>query len=136
MSINRMFGYTFGAVYALVGAVGFAVTGGLPFAGTEGNRLLLFAVNPLHNIVHLAVGALLIGGAVAGNRWARRINATVGGVYLLVGVLGLFLVGTSLNILSLNHPDNALHFATAILAIAVASTKSEMAPMGSRAVTN
>lgn len=136
MAINRMFGYVFGAVYALVGAAGFAVTGGVPFAGTEGNRLLLFAVNPLHNIVHLAVGALLIGGAVAGNRWARRVNATVGGVYLLVGVVGLFLVGTSLNILSLNHQDNVLHFATALLAIGVASKSDEMAPMGSRAVTN
>lgn len=136
MSTNRMFGYVFGAVYALVGAAGFAVTDGLPFAGTEGNRLLLFAVNPLHNIVHLAVGGLLLGGAVAGNRWARRVNATVGGVYLLVGVLGLFLVGTGLNILSLNHPDNALHFATALLAIAVATTKAEMAPVRSRAVTN
>lgn len=136
MSINRMFGYTFGAVYALVGAAGFAVTGGLPFAGTEGNRLLLFAVNPLHNIVHLAVGVLLIAGAVAGNRWARRINATVGGVYMLVGVLGLFLVGTGLNILSLNHADNALHFATALLAIGVASMKNEMSGMQQRTVTS
>lgn len=136
MSTNRLFGYVFGAVYALIGAVGFAVTDGLPFAGTEGNRLLLFAVNPLHNVVHLAVGGLLLGGAIAGTRWARRVNATVGGVYLLVGVLGLFLVGTGMNILSLNHPDNALHFATALLAIAVATTKGEMAPVRSRAVTN
>lgn len=136
MSMNRVFGYAFGAVYALVGAVGFAVTDGVPFAGTEGNRLLLFAVNPLHNIVHLAVGALLIGGALAGNRWSRRVNATVGAVYLLVGVLGLFLVGTGLNILSLNHPDNALHFATAVLAIAVAAGKPEMSAMDRRPVTS
>lgn len=136
MSINRMFGYGFGAVYALVGAAGFAVTGGLPFAGTEGNRLLLFAVNPLHNIVHLAVGGLLIGGALAGDRWSRRINATVGVVYLLVGVVGLFLVGSGLNILSLNHEDNVLHFTTAVVAIALATRKPEMSPMDRRTVTS
>ncbi len=135
MSKNRLFGYAFGAVYALVGLAGFAVTGGLPFAGTEGNRLLLFAVNPLHNIVHLAVGGLLIGGAVAGQAWSRRVNFTVGAVYLLVGIIGLFMVGTELNILSLNHPDNVLHFATALVAIGVAAQPA-MSRMGSRPVTS
>jgi len=123
MSLNRKFGYAFGAVYALVGIVGFAVTSGVGFAATQGHNLIIFGVNPLHNIVHILVGVLLLGGAAAGAVWSKRVNGLVGGVYMLVGIVGLFLVGESLNILALNHADNALHFATAILAIAVASYK-------------
>jgi len=39
-------------------------------------------------------------------------------VYLVVGVLGLFINGTSdLDILNLNQPDNALHLASAALGL-------------------
>ncbi|MGH2771615.1 MAG: DUF4383 domain-containing protein [Actinomycetota bacterium] len=134
MTLNRGFGYIFGAVYVLVGAVGFAITSGVEFAATEGKNLLFFEVNPLHNIIHLAVGALLIGGAAAGAIMSRRVNLLVGVVYLLVGALGLFLVGNEFNILALNHPDNGLHFATALLAIAVSTAESARgAPRGSMA---
>lgn len=38
------------------------------------------------------------------------------------------MVGESWNCLALNHPDNALHFATALLAIGVSLRKEEPAP--------
>ncbi|MGI9194163.1 MAG: DUF4383 domain-containing protein [Actinomycetota bacterium] len=123
MSLNRKFGYAFGAVYALIGVVGFAITQDVGFFATQGRDLIVFEVNPLHNIIHIAVGALFIGGAAAGAMWSKRVNGLIGGVYMTVGIAGLFLVGTAANILALNHPDNALHFATALLAIAVASYK-------------
>jgi hypothetical protein len=119
MSNNQLFGYAFGATYLLVGLVGFAVTGGVDFAATEGKDLVLFALNPLHNVVHLAVGALLVLGARAGASASRSVNVLVGAVYLAVGVVGLFLVGSEANIVALNHPDNALHLATAVLALGV-----------------
>jgi hypothetical protein len=50
---------------------------------------------------------------------AKAVNSTVGGVYLLVGIVGLFLVGSSANILALNGADNVLHFASAILLLGV-----------------
>jgi len=120
MTLNQRFGYLFGAVYVLVGLVGFAVTGGVGFAGSVGKDLLLFEVNPLHNLVHLAVGGLLIAGAAAGGGASRAINGVVGGTYLLVGLIGLMMVGEASNILALNHPDNLLHLATAGLALGVA----------------
>jgi uncharacterized protein DUF4383 len=50
-----------GAVYLVVGVAGFFVTGGVGVADTEGSKLLgLFEVNPLHNVVHLAIGAALV----------------------------------------------------------------------------
>lgn len=114
ISVAEMAGYVFGAVYVLVGLLGFAVTGGDGFTAREGGKLLgLFEVNPLHNIVHLLVGAALLWGAMKGVNAARSINTTVGATYLLVGVVGFFLIGNDANILALNTADNFLHLASA-----------------------
>ncbi len=118
-SPNRLLAAIFGVVYLLVGLLGFAVTGFSDFAGTNtGDNLIIFEVNPLHNIVHLAIGALLLASSrtVAS---AKGANTAVGAVYLLVGILGLFLIGTDANILSLNGADNVLHFASAIVLLGV-----------------
>lgn len=118
MSTNRLVGAVFGIVYLLVGLAGFFVTTDVAFAATDGRALVVFDVNPLHNIVHLLVGAaLLLGSRTV--RSAKAVNATVGGVYLLVGIVGLFLVGSAANILALNDADNVLHFASAILLLGV-----------------
>lgn len=121
MTLNQRFGYVFGVVYLLVGVLGFAVTSGVGFAAAEGNNLVIFEVNPLHNIVHLLVGALLVGGARVGAGPSRSANILVGAVYLVVGLLGFVLLGNnSLNILALNGADNGLHLVSAIAALGVA----------------
>ena len=126
-SPNRLLGAVFGAVYLLVGLAGFAVTGGVGFAATEGKSLILFDVNPLHNIVHLLIGALLLFGAVRGVATAKGVNTLVGAVYLLVGLLGLFLLDSSANILALNGADNVLHLASAILLLGVGLSQDKAA---------
>lgn len=120
MSRNQQFGYAFGAVYVLIGLIGFAITADVGFAAKNGDNLIFFEINPLHNIVHLAVGALLVGGAAAGKVATRAVNSLVGAVYLLVGLAGLAIIDSeSLNILALNHADNVLHLVTAIAAITI-----------------
>jgi len=117
-SPNRALAAVFGAVYLLVGLVGFAITPGVGFAATEGKDLIVFEVNPLHNIVHVAIGlALVLASRTV--RSARAVNTTIGAVYLLVGVVGLFLIGSSANIIALNGADNVLHLASAVLLLAV-----------------
>lgn len=116
---NQWFGYVFGAVYVLVGLVGFAVTPGVGFAATHGKDLIIFGVNPLHNLIHVAVGILLLGGAASGTMASRGVNLTVGTVYLLLGIAGFFLINNSANILALNEPDNFLHLVTAVGALGV-----------------
>ncbi|MGH3897751.1 MAG: DUF4383 domain-containing protein [Pseudonocardiaceae bacterium] len=114
--INKAVGIGFGAIYVLVGLLGFFVTGISGFASTDGGLLLgLFMVNPLHNIVHVLVGALLIIGGFASITSNRRINTTVGAVYLLVFILGLVVQGSTANILALNTVDHGLHLASALL---------------------
>jgi hypothetical protein len=117
-SPNRLLATVFGAVYLLVGLLGFAITGFSGFAETEGETLIVFDVNPLHNIVHLAIGGLLLAASRTVTS-AKAANTTVGAVYLLVGILGLFLLGSDLNIIALNGADNVLHFASAIVLLGV-----------------
>ncbi|MET0736605.1 MAG: DUF4383 domain-containing protein [Microbacterium sp.] len=119
-SPNRLVATIFGAVYLLIGALGFAVTAGVGFVATEGGLLLgIFEVNPLHNVVHLLVGAALLIAGLSSVVAAKTINTIIGAVYLLLGIVGFFLVGTALNILALNTFDHFLHLASAIVLLGV-----------------
>lgn len=118
-SPNRIVATVFGAVYLLVGLLGFAVTGGVGFISNEGGLLLgIFEVNPLHNIAHLLIGAALLVAGLANARAAKGVNTTVGAVYLLLGIVGFFLTGPA-NILALNVPDHFLHLASAVVLLGV-----------------
>lgn len=118
-SPNRLLATIFGAVYLLVGILGFFVTSGIGFAGTEGNNLIIFAVNPLHNVIHLAIGAALLLAGLSSTTAAKGVNVAVGAVYLLVGIVGLFILTSSLNIIALNGADNVLHLASAVILLGV-----------------
>jgi hypothetical protein len=119
-SPNRLVGTIFGVVYLLVGVLGFFVTNGVSFLATDGGLLLgIFMVNPLHNVIHLLVGAVLLAGGLSSARAAKGINVTVGAVYLLLGIVGFFLVGSALNILALNTFDHFLHLGSAIVLLGV-----------------
>lgn len=118
-SPNRLVASVFGAVYLLVGLLGFAVTSGVGFVATEGANLIIFEVNPLHNVIHLAIGAALLFAGLRGIDSARTVNSAVGAVYLLVGIVGLFLLNSPLNIIALNGADNVLHLASAVLLLGV-----------------
>lgn len=125
-SPNRLVAAVFGVVYLLVGVLGFLYTGFEDFAGTDTNEKILgiFEVNPLHNIVHLGIGAVLLAASktVAS---AKGANMFVGAVYLLVGIVGLFILDSDANILSLNGADNVLHLASALVLLGVALSQDK-----------
>jgi hypothetical protein len=113
----QVFALVAGVTYAIVGVVGFAVTG---FEGVVQNgpdTLLGFDLNPFHNVVHFTIG---LGFIVA-----SRLDATltqgivIGGglVYLLAALLGFL---NQLQILSINDeiaPDNFLHLVSGSAAV-------------------
>ena len=116
---NQTVAGALGAVYLLVGLLGFAVTGGVDFAGEHGTHLLgIFEVNPLHNVVHLGVGIGLLA-ASRQPRLAAGANSLVGAVYLLVGLAGPAVSDSSADILALNAPDHLLHLGSAVVLLAV-----------------
>lgn len=113
----QTFALVFGAVYLLVGVLGFIVTGFDNFAGeTFDDKLIIFSVNPLHNIVHLAIGAAWLASA-GKHATAKSMNLIIGvayGLTFLLGVLGV------LKFLAIDEgvvPDDLLHLASSALAI-------------------
>jgi hypothetical protein len=121
-SPNRMLGIIFGAVYLLIGILGFFLTSNTTFVSTQGPLLIgLFEINPLHNVIHLVIGAALLIAGLSNIRAAKGVNTTIGAVYLLVGIIGLFIAAGNnpLNILAINSADNVLHFASAVVLLAV-----------------
>lgn len=120
----RRFGQIAGSAYAGIGLLGFAVTGLDGFASTTGASLFGLRINPLHNSLHLIIGMALIVAAARGEGEARTICLLVAVAYGVVGLLGLALVGTDGNVLALNHPDNVLHLATAVVAAVATSLSS------------
>lgn len=119
-SPNRLLATVFGAVYVLVGLLGFVVTGGVAFLSTQGNLLLgIFEVNPFHNVAHILIGAALLIAGLSTVRAAKTVNTVIGAAYLLLGIVGFFLVGTAANVLALNTPDHFLHLGSAIVLLGV-----------------
>ena len=109
-----------GAVYLLVGIVGFFITGFDDFFGHDTNETVLgFEVNPFHNVVHVLIGAagLALARTLAGARtygWLLAVG------YGATFVYGLFAVGQTWDFLSLNWADNWLHLVSALAGLAIA----------------
>ncbi|HEY8739287.1 MAG TPA: DUF4383 domain-containing protein [Candidatus Dormibacteraeota bacterium] len=109
MPLTRLAAGVFGAVYLLVGIVGFVVT------GLSGNRtLIIFPISPLHNVVHLAIGAAGLAASATGPALSRTFCQVVGAVLALVAILGI-IIGNSLSILPIGGFDIGLHVATALV---------------------
>ena len=123
MSFAQRFAQIFGAIYLLVGILGFVpvvpliVPAELGVIGPlEGFQLGLFAVNWLHSLTHLAIGAagLVLYRSPAG---ARSYALTLGVLYLVLFLLGLVLP-TAFGLVPLfGAPDLLLHLGTAVIAL-------------------
>jgi hypothetical protein len=119
-TLNQTLALVFGAVYALVAVLGFFVAETFADNADENGSILgIFQVNHLHNLVHLAIGIALLA-ASRRHDTSRGANLAIGVTYLLVGVLGLFLLDSDANILALNGADNVLHLLSGALLTAVA----------------
>lgn len=111
--------------FALVVGVAFLVAGILGFVpafrfGSEDYLLGIFAVDAVHNVIHLLVGVLGIA-AYYWERYARLYCQVLGVAYLLVGILGfvpalLFGDNMLLGLFHVNLADNLLHLVVGALA--------------------
>ena len=103
-NFNKTLGLAFGVVFLAVGLLGFVMN----------PTLIAFGVNALHNVVHLASGAVLLAGALMNDgRNARNVNMLFGAVYLLVAALGFIAPGLTATLLE--SDSDAFPFADAIL---------------------
>jgi hypothetical protein len=88
--LPQQFALVAGLVYVAIGVIGFFSTGFNSFTEPTGEKLLgIFAITPMHNIVHLGVGALWLLAAFVLTRPATEgANLAIGGFYVLAAVLG------------------------------------------------
>jgi hypothetical protein len=119
----RTFARVAGAIYVLVGIMGFVPAFLTPPQGPDlavdagyGRLLGLFPVNVLHNVVHLAIG--LWGLASAGTQTAARAFArALAIVYGVFAVMGLVPgLQTTFGLVPLFGHDVWLHALTALVA--------------------
>lgn len=119
MSLAQKFASTFGGVYVLVGILGFVGLVGGTADQTPDFLLGIFGVTAVHNVVHLLVGFAFLAGAQSDSS-ARLVSMVIGAVYTLVGVIGVLNIEFVNRLLNINLADNLLHFATGLLALAIA----------------
>ncbi len=119
-TIPEVLGLAFGAVYLLVGIVGFFVTGFDDFFAHNTNETLLgFEINGMHNVVHILIGVagLVLSRTLAGARtygWLLAVGYGAAFVY------GLIAINKEWDFLSINTADNVLHIATALVGLVIA----------------
>jgi len=121
----RNFALIFGIVYLAAGVLGFvpgivrpapADAPAVSITAFHGYMFGLFAVNVLHNLVHVAIGAW--GLAASRETWHARMYArTLAIVYGALAVMGLIpALNTVFGLVPIHGHDVWLHAATALIA--------------------
>ena len=118
-TVPEILALAFGAIYLLVGIVGFFVTGFDNFFEHTDETLLVFDINPAHNVVHILIGVagLVLGRTLAGARTYGWLLAVGYGAAFIYGLLA---VGEDWDFLNINGADNGLHLSTALVGLVIA----------------
>src|SRR5205085_11229478 len=102
----------FGIVYLAVGVLGF-IPGVTVASSAPGQGLLLgiFAVNTLHNVAHLVLGAALVWAAMS-----EQFTVVMRGLAVIFAVLVVgSLVAPIVEGVAIDPPDTGLHLVGALL---------------------
>ena len=119
-SPNRVVATILGAVYLVVGVGGFFVTSGIGFFSTSGRLLLgVVEINPVRSAFDILIGGAMLMAGLTTVAAAKTVTTVVGTAFLVLGIAGLFVIGGPANVLALNGADNVLHFASAVVLLAV-----------------
>ncbi len=78
-----------GAFYVIIGLLGFTVTGFGAFLANTDDALFGFSLNPLHNVVHIAIGGFLIIMSRQTTSMAEGACLGVGLFYITAFVIGV-----------------------------------------------
>lgn len=134
MTSNQRFGCAFGGFFVLVGILGFITLahGGPPSMSGDEHPLVLglfspcpFFLSPLHSLIHLAGGIVLLVGATRGDWAASRLNKLGSATYLLLGLAGFVRVALGADV-AMHH--TFVYLAIGVVAVAGATRASVVTP--------
>ena len=123
-----------GAAYVGVGILGFFITGVDNFLQDTGDTLLFgFAsINPMHNLVHVAIGAFLIVMTKFSTPTTEGALMGVGLFYIVAFVIGV-VAADNLTIISMNGAgdgENLVHIVTGVTAVSAGLLSSAQSSRG------
>lgn len=126
----RLYCLLVGAVLVIAGIIGFFYEASFATGDSirEDDAFGILAVNGWHNVVHIAIGAVLL--AAAGSA-ARPAALVVGVLYLVLCILGFIATGnggigfvaehgTLIKLVPVNNEDNVLHLILGITGVLAA----------------
>ena len=118
-----------GVTFLIVGVLGFAMGGMHQLFSVQGTDLIVFSLNPFHNVLHLLLGGLFLAISIRPRR-PFAIGASFGvAVLMVLAVVGSLMEGGQLlNRLAANSADNAFHAITAFVAFGAAAWAANTAP--------
>jgi hypothetical protein len=97
----------FGVVFIIIGILGFF---------SNGKVLGIFAVDTIHNVIHLASGIVALAMAARGEAAAKQFGMIFGLVYGLVTVLGFVWPNDNvLGFININTADDFLHLVLSVV---------------------
>jgi len=109
--------YLFGVTFIFAGLLGFVPN---PLVAPDG----IFAVNTMHNLVHVLTGAAFLAGGYFGQ--ARNTVIGIGVAYVAVTVIGFLTTGNMLlGLVHINVADRWLHAALAVAILAAGYVASD-----------
>lgn len=113
----------FGVFYLAVGVLGFVPGVTVP-TDHPGHGLLLgiFAVNTLHNLIHLIAGAGLVVAGLSNGAVTSRLNWLLAAVFALL--VPASLIAPLLEAVPINVPDTLLHAGSAVVTAMIALATS------------
>ncbi|WP_299194039.1 DUF4383 domain-containing protein [uncultured Erythrobacter sp.] len=98
------------ATFVAVGILGFIPN---PLVSPDG----IFAVNTMHNLVHIVTGIGFLAGSVAGKSRATVLG--IGVAYVVVAIVGFFTTNDMLlGMIHINEADRWLHAGLAVAILA------------------
>ena len=119
---TRTVSWLFGAIFVAVGILGYTPNGLVAYEG-------IFAVNAVHNLVHILTGIVFLVGVIKYKGYEGRVLKIVGAAYVAVTIVGFLTSGNMmLGIVHINEADRWLHLGLAIAILGAGFLPSKYMP--------
>ena len=122
-------GSALGATIVVLGVLGFAMGGMHQLFSETGTELIVFNLNPLQNMLHIAAGAVLLRGSLGSPGLVRASALLVMATMIVMAIVGMIGMGEGAhNWLAANTADNLFHWVAAGWSVAVAASARSLVP--------
>ena len=111
------------AALLVMGVLGFAMGGMHQLFSKTGTELIIFSLNPFHNVLHLLLGGAFLWASIRRPPAIRTVSALGGAALVILTVVGIAMASDpEINYLAANTADNVFHGVLAGIALGLVAT--------------